>query len=116
MSLAAIRLERVIRDDTRVVYSVRTTSFSSDSTEQEIGTVEISLPTRELGPYVFTPLGPLLGKRVLPPHVYDLKGDAFRSAISTEYPGFSYGAWVGRVNTLVRRMQRTGEFPEAAVF
>lgn len=35
-----------------------------------------------------------------------------RKALSSEFAGYGYGAWTGRILSQVRRMQESGTYPD----
>lgn len=109
MSFAHIRLVKLKEDEDEVLYVAQSPDFNDAHEWQEVAQLTVS---RTEGTHMFIPCNAWLGQKVVPPYVYGLSESAMREALSSEFSGYGYGAWTGRILSQVRRMQESGIYPD----
>jgi hypothetical protein len=111
MSLAHIKLHKNLQTDVLVTYIVRSPDFSTDGDWSDIGTIDIDLINST---YAFNPIGSWASEKIVPPSVYEQDESTQSHLLATQYAGFGYGAWTGRIASQVRRMLNANQFPDSA--
>lgn len=109
MSFAHIRLKKLKEDKGEVLYVALSPDFNDAHEWQEVAQLVVS---RTQNTHTFVPCGTWSGQKVVPPYVYGLSEPEIREALSSEFAGYGYGAWTGRIQSQVRRMQDSGVYPD----
>jgi hypothetical protein len=106
MSRIHVAFRKQRSDGDSIVYGVESSDFEGTPL---IGEIRIDTDTRQ---YEFVPLGPLAGKAVIPPYVFDLPESEWDAVIARNYPNAKYGGWTSRIAQMVSRLQEREEFPD----
>ena len=109
MSFAHIRLKKVREDEREVSYVALSPDFNDAHEWQEVARLVVS---RTQNTHTFVPQNAWSDQKVVPPYVYGLSEPEMREALSSEFAGYGYGAWTGRILSQVRRRQESGTDPD----
>lgn len=109
MSFAHIRLKKLREDGREVSYVALSPDFNDAHEWQEVARLTVS---RTQNTHTFVPQNAWADQKVVPPYVYGLSEPEMREALSSEFAGYGYGAWTGRILSQVRRMQESGTYPD----
>lgn len=109
MSFAHIQLRKLKEVQGEVSYVVLSPDFNDDHEWQQVAQLVVS---RTHNTHTFIPCGAWASEKVVPPSVYGLSEPEMRKALASEFAGFGYGAWTGRIMSQIRRMQDTGNYPD----
>ena len=108
MSLACIKLVKKSEGHDAVIYSVLSPDFSESGDLEEIAFIEINKTQKS---HVFSLGEKLMNEKVIPPYFYEMAEDKREELLASEFFGYGYGAWTGRVMSQVRQMLNAGKFP-----
>lgn len=112
MSFAHIRLKKLKDNEDAISYVALSPDFNDAHEWREVAQLIIS---RAQNTHTFVPCNAWSDQKVVPPYVYGLSEPETREALSSEFAGYGYGAWTGRIMSLVRRMQESGVYPEESL-
>jgi len=111
MSLAHIRLVKVKEIADRVVYLAESPDFNPERAWQVVAEISIS---KNDGQFLFRPLNYWSNRKVVPPDVYALPEHERTTRLTGQYADHGFGAWTGRILSLVRLVSMDRRFPERA--
>jgi hypothetical protein len=109
MSFAHLRFKKSRENRDDIVYSVLSPDFSDNGEWQEIAEVAIS---RTQSTHTFSPRNCWTNEKIIPPYIYGLSEEERQKILASQFIGYGFGAWTGRILSQVRRMQVTGNFPD----
>lgn len=108
MSFAHIQLRKSVESDVEVAYDVLSFDFNPIHEWTVVAQIIIKKTPFE---YEFIPCNEWFGKKIVPPHVYELAPDNSEKIIAEQYADHGYGAWTGRIASQVRKMREQFLFP-----
>ncbi|WP_143684916.1 hypothetical protein [Variovorax sp. KK3] len=98
-------------NEREVSFVVLSPDFNDAHEWQEIASLSVS---RTQNTHVLAPKNAWADQKVVPPYVYGLSEPEMRKVLSSEFTGYGYGAWTGRIWSQIRKMQESGIYPDEA--
>lgn len=108
MSLCHLRLIQTTEDSSEAAYRVESPDFDEGKEWKEIGQLRIQ---KTLGSYEFSPTGPWLNHRVIPPWVFGLSEDAREKLLQADYNKHGCGAWTMTIHHYASTFLKEKSYP-----
>ena len=112
MSLAHIRLVKARESNDKVIYIAESPDFNDGRTWEAVAEIAISKASGH--PFTFTPLNYWATQRVVPPETYELPVAERTARLAGPLAGYGFGAWTGRILSLIRLASKDAVFPDNA--
>lgn len=101
MSFAHIQFKKIREEGDFATISVFSPDFNDDREWQEVAELVVN---RTDSTYSFTPRNAWTQLKIVPPYIYELNDYERERALSAQFSDYGYGAWSGRIISMLRKM------------